>query len=75
MMKKVTVRQTGTSISATIPHDIAQRLKIKKGDTLFAVETADGVLFTPYDPTFDHATRVYERIAKQYQVALRELAR
>jgi putative addiction module antidote len=75
MVKKVIVRQTGTSVSATIPSEMADRFNIKKGDTLFAIETADGVLFTPYDPTFDEAMKAYERLAKKYQVALRELAK
>jgi hypothetical protein len=26
------------------------RLKVKKGDTLYAIETKEGYLITPYDP-------------------------
>jgi putative addiction module antidote len=75
MIKSVTVRQTGTSVSATIPKEMAERLHIGQGDRLFAVETSEGVLRTPYDPTLEHAMRAYRRIAKHRRAALRELAR
>lgn len=75
MVRTVTVRQTGTSVSAVIPKDIAERLHIAQGDKLFVIETEDGVLLTPYDPTLDRAMRAYREIAKQYQGALRDLAR
>lgn len=75
MIKTVTVRQTGTSVSATIPKEMAERLHIEQGDRLFAMETSDGVLLTPYDPTLEQAMRAYRRIAKNRRAALRELAR
>jgi putative addiction module antidote len=74
MVKTITVRQTGSSISATIPSEMADRLNIGKGDTLFAIETADGILMTPYDPTVAEAMEIYQEIAKEYRVALRTLA-
>lgn len=75
MVKTVTVRQTGTSVSATIPREMAERLHIERGDRVFAVETEDGILLTPYDPTIDKAMAAYHWVAKQYRGALRELAR
>ncbi|MFN7882039.1 MAG: AbrB/MazE/SpoVT family DNA-binding domain-containing protein, partial [bacterium] len=40
----------GTSTGLVIPKDLLARLNIAKGDTLYAVETADGGLhLTPYD--------------------------
>ena len=75
MVKKVTVRQTGTSVSATIPREMADRLHIGVGDQLFAIELSEGVLLTPYDQTIDAGMRAYERIAKKHRNALRELAR
>jgi antitoxin MazE len=75
MVKKVTVRQTGTSVSATIPRDMADRLHIGVGDNLFAVETEDGVLLTPYDPTIDRAMVAYDRAAKRFREAFRKLSR
>ena len=75
MVRSVTVRQTGTSVSATIPKEIADRLHIDAGDRVFMVETESDVLVTPYDPTVEQAMKIYSRVAKKYRGALRKLAR
>lgn len=75
MVKMVTVRQTGTSVSATIPKDMADRMHLEAGDSLFAVETELGVLLTPYDPVVARAIAAYDRVAKKDREALRELSR
>ena len=74
MVRTVTVRQTGRSVSATIPKEIAERLHIEAGDKLFMVETETGVLMTPYDPTVEEAMNIYSRVAKKYRGALRKLS-
>ena len=73
MVRKVTLRQMGGSVGATLPKDIADRLHVSPGDEVFIVETDQGVLLPPYDPTFDKAMAAY-RGAKKYRNALRELA-
>jgi antitoxin MazE len=75
MVRKITLRQVGGSIGATLPKDMADRLHVKPGDEIFAVETENGILLTPYDPTFDKAMVAYERTAAKYRNALRELAK
>jgi antitoxin MazE len=75
MVKKVTLRQVGGSIGATLPKDMADRLHVKAGDEVFVVETEEGILLTPYDPTFERAMAAYERTASKYRNALRELAK
>ena len=75
MVRKVTLRQVGGSIGATLPKDMADRLHIKAGDDVFAVETEQGILITPYDPTFDEAMAAYRRTASKYRNALRELSK
>jgi antitoxin MazE len=75
MVRKITLRQVGGSIGATLPKDMADRLHVKPGDEIFAVETENGILLTPYDPTFAKAMAAYERTAAKYRNALRELAK
>ena len=75
MVRLVTVRQVGSSVSATIPKEMAERLHIGVGDPLFAIETENGVLLTPYDVTTQRAFEAYAKIAKKYRGALRELAK
>ena len=73
-MKKVTVQQTGTSLSVPIPDEMVERFGIKEGATLFAIELGNGVFLTP-ESQFDEVMRHYQRGAEKYQAALRELAR
>jgi antitoxin MazE len=75
MVKKITLRQVGGSIGATIPKDMADRLHVKPGDEVFVIETKQGILLTPYDPTFDRAMAAYQRTAGKYRNALRELSK
>jgi putative addiction module antidote len=74
MVRKVTLRQMGGSIGATLPKDMADRLNLDAGDEVFIIETAEGLLITPYDPDFERAMAAYRRGARKYRNALRELA-
>ncbi len=47
MTKEVTLRQAGGSVSATLPKDMADRLRLEPGDRVLAVETDRGILLTP----------------------------
>ena len=53
MAKKIVLRQMGGSIGATIPREIAERFHLSKGDEVYVSETAEGILITPYAPTFE----------------------
>ena len=75
MTKEVTLRQAGGSVSATLPKDMADRLRLEAGDRVLAVETDRGILLTPYDPDAERALKVAARTAKKYRNALRELAK
>ena len=75
MTKEVTLRRAGGSVSATLPKDMADRLRLEAGDRVLAVETDRGILLTPYDPEAERALRVAAKAAKKYRNALRELAK
>jgi len=74
MVKKVKLRRMGGSVGATLPKEMAERLRVKPGDEVFMVETEQGLLITPFDPQFERAMEAYERGARKYRNALRELA-
>jgi putative addiction module antidote len=75
MTKQVRLRQAGGSVSATLPKDMADRLRLEPGDTVLAVETDRGILLTPFDPEAERALKLASKAAKRYRNALRELAK
>lgn len=75
MTKDLTLRQAGGSVSATLPKDMADRLRLEAGDRVLAVETDRGILLTPYDPEVERALAIAAKVAKKHRNALRELAK
>ncbi|MBI2965631.1 MAG: AbrB/MazE/SpoVT family DNA-binding domain-containing protein [Chloroflexi bacterium] len=75
MPKEIKVRKVGGSVSATLPKEMADRFGIEPGDTLLAIETADGILLTPYEPLTREALQIAATAAKKYRNALRQLSR
>lgn len=75
MVRKITLRQMGGSIGATLPKDMAERLHVDVGDEVFIVQTDNGILITPYDPEFEAGMAAYKKTAGKYRNALRELSK
>ena len=72
---RATVTQIGNSTGLILPKEVAARLKVKKGDSVFLTETPDGYTLTPYDPEFEDQMRIARRGMAKYRNALRELAK
>jgi len=75
MKRELTLRRVGGSIGATLPKDMAERLHLRAGDRVLAIETDGGILLTPYDPNTERALATASRMARKYRNALRELAK
>ena len=75
MVQNVTLRRMGGSVGATLPKDMAERLHLEAGDEVLAVETANGILLTPYDPEVEEGLALAAEAQKRYQGALRKLAK
>ena len=74
MLKQIRLRKAGGSVSATLPKEMADRLNVAAGDEVFAIETPDGILLSPYDEATLLTVVRARRVAKRYRRALRELA-
>lgn len=74
MIREITLRRAGGSVTATLPKDMADRLHIRAGDKIYAVETDRGILLTPYDLEFEAAMRAFDEVRRQYRNTLRKLA-
>jgi putative addiction module antidote len=64
----------GTSTGAIFPKDLLAQLKVHQGDTLFTVETPDGVLLTPYDPEVEKQLEAGREFMREYRDTFRALA-
>ena len=74
MVRQVKLRQVGGSVGATLPKDMVDRLKLAAGDRVLVLETDQGILLSPYDPTVEKALALAAKTAKKYRNALRQLA-
>ena len=43
------------AVSATVPKDVASRLRLEAGERVLAIETDRGILLTPFDPVAERA--------------------
>ena len=64
----------GNSIGVTLPKDILEKLRVNKGDSLFAVETSKGIELTPYNPELAEQMAIAEQVMREDRDALRKLA-
>ena len=74
MIKQLRLRQAGGSVSATLPKEMVDRMRLRAGDDVFAVDTPDGILITPYDELTAQALEAGREGARRYRNALRRLA-
>ncbi len=74
-MLKAKITRVGNSAGVVLPKEALARLKVKKGDTLFLVETPSGYELTPYDAAFQAQMEAADEGLRDYRNALRELAK
>lgn len=73
-MTKLRVVTVGNSVGITLPKELLERLRVKKGDSLYAVETPNGISLSPYDPEFAEQMDVAEDVMRRRRNVLRKLA-
>ncbi|WP_395625138.1 AbrB/MazE/SpoVT family DNA-binding domain-containing protein [Thermomonas sp.] len=71
---KLKITTIGNSAGVILPRELMARLRVEKGDELYAIETPDGVRLTTYDPVFAAQMEVAERIMHEHRDLLRKLA-
>ncbi len=74
-MLELKLRRTGNSLSTSWPEEALARMNAKEGDTLYAIETPQGFLVTPFDPKFVRTMEAAEEAFRRYGNAYRELAK
>lgn len=71
---KLKITTIGNSAGVILPKELLARLRLDKGDELYALETPDGVRLTTYDPELAAKMEVAERIMREDRDLLRKLA-
>jgi len=74
-MARLKLTPVGTSTGVVIPREMLARMKVEKGDMLYAIETAEGYLLTPFDPGIDAQLEAGRQFMKQYRDVFKALAR
>ena len=72
---KLKLRAVGTSTGVLLPKEMLLHMKLKKNDTLFAVETPEGYLLTPYDPEVARQIKKGREFMGKYRDTFRALAK
>ncbi len=74
-MTALKLTQIGNSVGVILPKELLTQLGLQKGDTLYAVETPDGLRLTASDPEFEAQMELARKIMKERRAVLRELAK
>lgn len=74
MTKKLKITKIGNSTGVILPIEMLERLRVSKGDTLFAVETKNGIELSPYNPDFAEQIEIAEKVMREDRDVLRKLA-
>ena len=71
---KLKITTVGNSAGVILPKELLARLRMKKGDELYVLETPDGIKLTAYNPTFAEQMAVAEEVMHKDRNLLRRLA-
>ena len=71
---KIKITTVGNSAGVILPKELLARLRLGKGDVLFATELPDGIKLTPYDPELAGQMEVAEKVMRKDRNVLRKLA-
>jgi len=72
---KLKITTVGNSAGVILPKELLARLRLGKGDALYATELPDGVKLTPFDPELAGQMEVAERVMREDRNVLRKLAK
>jgi putative addiction module antidote len=75
LMTTLRLTTIGNSTGVVLPKELLAKLRVEKGDSLYVVETPEGIQLTPYDPDFAKQMDIAEEIMHEDRDVLRRLAK
>jgi len=74
-MTSLKLKAVGNSTGVILPKEILTKLRVGRGDTVYVIETPNGIELTPYDPEVERQMELARDIMKKRRGVLRELAK
>ncbi|RZA20282.1 MAG: AbrB/MazE/SpoVT family DNA-binding domain-containing protein [Lysobacteraceae bacterium] len=71
---KLKITAIGNSAGVILPKELLARLRLEKGDELYALETPDGIRLTAFDPELAAQMEVAEQVMRKRRTLLNQLA-
>ena len=74
-MTELKLTQIGYSVGVILPKELLAKLKLEKGDLVFATDAPGGVLLSAYNQKIERQLRLGREFMNEYRETLRELAK
>jgi putative addiction module antidote len=71
---KLKITTVGNSAGVVLPKELLARLRVDKGDILYATEVPGGIKLIPYDPEFERQMEVAEDVMRKRRTLLHKLS-
>lgn len=71
---KLKITAIGNSAGVILPKELLARLRVGKGDEVYAIETPDGIRLTAFDPELAAQMEVAEQVMRDRRALLHKLA-
>ena len=71
---KLKITAIGNSAGVILPKELLARLRLEKGDELYALETPDGIRLSAFDPELAAQMEVAEHVMREDRLVLHKLA-
>jgi putative addiction module antidote len=72
---KIKITSIGNSAGIILPKELLARLRLEKGDALYATELPDGIKLSPFDSVLASQMEVAEKVMREDRNVLRKLAK
>lgn len=74
-MHTIKLTTVGSSTGAVFPKELLAKLKVEKGDKLYVIETPEGLLLSPYDPSIEEQLKIGRDFMREYRDTFKVLAK
>jgi len=74
-MTPLKLTTVGNSVGIILPKELLEKLRVDQGDTLYVIETQNGIELIPSDPELAVQMEIAEQVMQEDRDILRRLAK